>query len=210
MSITTCNKCGTKFERQTKAVNYAIKNNIKIYCSRKCKNDSQNTSIKETCTQCTTEVIRSQASIKRGFKPFCSKSCAATYRNTHKTTGYKVSKLEKWIQIKLIEKYPDIKFIFNSKDIINSELDIYIPSLKLAFELNGIFHYEPIFGQKQLDKVKNNDNRKFQACCEYGISLCIIDTSQQKYVKESTSKPYLDIIINIIEGCMTSADLACT
>ena len=68
----------------------------------------------------------------------------------------------------------------------------------MAFELNGIFHYEPIYGEEKLDKIQNNDERKFAACREAGISLCIIDTSSQKYVKPNTSKKYLDIIIEII------------
>jgi len=70
--------------------------------------------------------------------------------------------------------------------------------LKLAFELNGIFHYEPIYGPKKLSSIQNNDHRKFQACAEAGISLCIIDTSGQTYFKESTSQKYLDIIISIV------------
>ena len=89
--------------------------------------------------------------------------------------------------------------IFNGKDTINSELDIYIPSLKLAFELNGIFHYEPIYGKDKLQSIKNNDTRKFQACIEKGISLCIVDSSQQKRFSPKSSQKYLDIIVNIIE-----------
>ena len=90
--------------------------------------------------------------------------------------------------------------VFNSKEIINSELDIYLPKLKLAFELNGIFHYESIYGQNKLDQIQNNDNRKFQACLEQGIEICIIDSSQQKYFKKETSQKYLDIITNIINN----------
>ena len=64
--------------------------------------------------------------------------------------------------------------------------------------LNGIFHYEPIYGQDKLSQIQNNDNRKFQACIENGIELCIIDSSQQKYFKEQSSLKYLNIITNII------------
>jgi alpha-amylase/alpha-mannosidase (GH57 family) len=96
--------------------------------------------------------------------------------------------------------YPDLEIHFNHKDIINSELDIYIPSLKIAFELNGIFHYEIIYSSDQLTKIQNNDNRKYQACIDKGISLCVIDTSKQKQFKEKTSKIYLDIITSIING----------
>ena len=99
-------------------------------------------------------------------------------------------------QLKII--YPELEILYCDKTTINSELDIYIPSLKLAFELNGIFHYEPIYGESRLNQIQNNDNRKFQACIENGIELCIIDTSQHKYVKPSTSQKYLDIIISIL------------
>ena len=97
-------------------------------------------------------------------------------------------------------KYPDLEFYFNRKDAINSELDIYIPKLKLAFELNGIFHYEPIYGADKLNQTQNNDRRKFQACLEQGIELCIIDTSSLSYFKPDKVQKYLDIIVNIINS----------
>jgi len=70
----------------------------------------------------------------------------------------------------------------------------------LAFELNGIFHYEPIYGQNKLNQIQNNDNRKFQACLENNIELCIIDTSSQTYFKPKTAQKFLDIITNLINN----------
>ena len=80
-------------------------------------------------------------------------SCAATYNNKNKTHGTRRSKLECFIEKKLSELYPDLTIHYNQKDTINSELDIYIPSFKLAFELNGIFHYEPIYGEEKLNQI---------------------------------------------------------
>ena len=134
-----------------------------------------------------------------GPNHFCSSSCAATYSNAHKTKGTRRSKLEVWLEAQLPLKYPDLVFHFNRKDAIDGELDIYIPSINLAFELNGIFHYEPIYGKDKLNQIRNNDTRKFQACIEKGIELCIIDTSKQTYFKEQTARKYLDIVTNIID-----------
>lgn len=155
--------------------------------------------IEINCKECNKKLFKWGNDCKRFVNNFCGRSCACTYRNKHRIKGYNRSKLEIWLEEKLLILYPTLDFKFNEKSAINSELDIYIPSLKLAFELNGIFHYEPIYGQDVLDYIKNNDSRKYQACIEQNIELCIIDTSKQKYRKDSSSQKYLDIIINIID-----------
>lgn len=96
--------------------------------------------------------------------------------------------------------YPSLSIEYCNKAAINGELDIYIPSLRLAFELNGIYHYEPIHGQDKLNQVQSNDHRKFQACIEHGIELVIMDTSQLKYFKEANCLKYLDIIKKIVNS----------
>ena len=148
--------------------------------------------VQKHCKEC-------NAVITVKYNQFCNRSCATSYNNTHKAHGTRRSKLECWIEDQLTILYPSLEIYFNRKNVINSELDIYIPSLSLAIELNGIFHYEPIFSEAQLNKCKNNDNRKLQACLEKNIELCIIDTSHQKYFKPDTSQKYLDIICNIVD-----------
>jgi hypothetical protein len=153
-----------------------------------------------SCAQCGLIICKKPKDVKKAKEDrlFCSKSCSTTYNNTHKQHGTRRSKLEDYIDNKLIDMFPDIPFVFNDKITINSELDIYIPSLKLAFELNGIFHYEPIFGNEKLSSIKNNDERKMQACIENGIELCIIDSSDLKYFKPAKADKYLNIITSII------------
>lgn len=151
------------------------------------------------CSNCGVEKTKFACDLKKVKNSFCSSSCAATYNNTHKTHGYRRSKLEKWLESELLRIFPDLDFHFNRKDAISSELDIYIPSLKLAFELNGIFHYEPIYGEEKLKQIQNNDSRKFQACLEKGIELCIIDSSKFSYFKPEKAQKYLDIILMIIK-----------
>lgn len=176
-----------------------------ITCSNKCAvtlNKNYNVSVKTNCGQCNKEIIKQASTIKKSKSKlcFCSSSCSALYFNTHKHSGNRRSKLEIWLEEQLTKLYPDQVIYFNNKESINSELDIYFPNLNIAFELNGIFHYEPIFGPEKLSSIKNNDERKFQACLEHKIELCIIDTSEQKRFTEQSSKKYLDIIVTIINN----------
>jgi hypothetical protein len=136
--------------------------------------------------------------VRKTKNNFCCKSCAATYNNTHKTKGTRRSKLEMLIEQSIKSKFPELEFLFNDKTTIGSELDIYIPSLKLAFELNGIFHYEPIYGQEKFDQIQQNDTNKFQQCQRLGISLCIVDTSTHAYVTQKTSQKYIDIVYFVV------------
>lgn len=198
-----CYECGKIFYVRKKEITRVLKLNLPWcrYCSTKCSHESHIKYIKTNCKQCGKEIIVKN-NIKNKSKTgnfFCSKSCAATYNNTHKTKGNRVSKLEIYLQTKLQELYPSLSFLFNDKTTINSELDIYIPSLKLAFELNGIFHYEPVFGETKFQQIQENDNNKFQKCIQNNISLCIIDTTSQKYFKEQTSQKFLNIITEIID-----------
>ena len=195
-----CDQCNSIFWRKTKQLAKMRKRKKKlIFCDKKCAADFAFTQLTCNCNQCKKDFTRTKSLVERGEDKFCSSSCAATYNNTHKTHGTRRSKLEKYLEEELIKLYPNLEIHFNRKDAINSELDIYIPSLSLAFELNGIFHYEPIYGKDKLDKIQNNDKRKFAACNDANISLCIIDTSSLKYFKPNNAKKYLDIITNIID-----------
>ena len=192
-----CSFCNNQFERSKRNSCSAIKRGCKPYCSRKCSANAKKTKKLVFCKNCNKDFYKLPNQIKTNN--FCCKSCSGTYTNKYKKHGTRRSKLEKYIQSKLSSYYPNLFILYNNKEAIKSELDIYIPSLKLAFELNGIFHYEPIYGPDKLESIQNNDNRKFQACLEQGIELCIIDTSSQKYFKESTSEKFLKIICEIID-----------
>lgn len=157
------------------------------------------------CTNCTKQFSKTNGNIKQSKNHFCSRSCAATYNNKHKTFGSRKSKLEQWLAQQLKILYPDLEIHYNRKDAIDSELDIYIPSLKLAFELNGVFHYEPIYGENKLKQIQKNDSRKFLACANAGISLCIIDTSKIVYCIPKNYQWVLDIVHRIIDGELQSS-----
>ena len=205
-----CEYCGKTFYEYKKMIKF-IENHEEKYknagrfCSHSCSDyfmhREQNQNYFETiCSNCGKifKIQPSKAKKSKSGNHFCSKSCAVTYNNKHKEFGTRRSKLEEYLEKKLSLIYPDLEILYNDKKTINSELDIYIPAYKLAFELNGIFHYEPIFGNKKLNEIQNNDKNKFQLCQENNISLCTIDTSALKYFKENSAKKYLDIVQNII------------
>ncbi len=195
-----CYNCHNPFnlKKSLISVELKFKHGGRKYCSNKCKYESISNKLNVQCLNCNTEFLKKPSEIKKSPNHFCSKSCAVTYNGKHKTTGNRRSKLEIYIEEQLTILYPNLYIDYNEKEAIASELDIYIPSLSLAFELNGIFHYEPIFGDKKLDQIQNNDISKSKACFDKQIDLCIIDTSGLKYFKPSNAQKYLDIIVNII------------
>ncbi len=201
-----CERCGKPFTVPKNTVLRALKATLDRdrkalykgrYCSKVCRLTRPSTAQEHECQQCHVKVMRIPSQV--GGKVFCSQSCSATYHNTHKTHGTRRSKLEVWLEQELAKRYPALDIHYARKDAINGELDIYVSSIRLAFELNGIFHYEPIYGANKLAQIKNNDQRKYQACIERGIELCTIDTSSFKYFKADRAKPYLDIITKLID-----------
>lgn len=203
-----CHYCNVPFYATKKLINQEIhkkrnRSSVK-FCSQKCFHNSNKTSILVNCKNCNLEFYKKPSQLKCSPNSFCSRSCAVTYNNKHKTHGNRRSKLEKYIEEQLVTLYSNIEIHFNKKDAINSELDIYIPSLNLAFELNGIFHYEPIYGQEKLSQIQNNDERKFQACIENNISLCIIDSSSLKHFTSNKANNFLKIITKIIDEKLKS------
>ena len=193
-----CDECKKEFIRESKDWHQSKKCKHH-FCGKKCFGKFQDQKEEVACKQCDNKFFKQRKEIKKSKNNFCSRSCSVRYNNTHKTHGTRRSKLEKYLEEELIKLYPNLEIHFNRKDAINSELDIYIPSLFLAFELNGIFHYEPIYGKDKLASIQNNDKRKFAACNDANISLCIIDTSSLNYFKPKKAEKYLNIIVNIIE-----------
>ena len=196
-----CYCCQQVFQATKTKIKYALKTGKLIkFCSFRCKGKAANRSVTDNCGFCGSLCTRHLKEYKgsKSGKIFCNSSCAAKYNNTHKVTGNRRSKIEIWIEQELGILFPNLNILFNDKTAINSELDIYIPSLSLAFELNGIFHYEPIYGVEKLKRIKFNDQNKFFECQQKQINLCIIDISQMIHFKPLKAQKFLDIILSII------------
>ena len=199
-----CEQCGKTFYVIKKQITHEIKYNKNGYktCSVICNNLLKGTISQVTCEHCGKTFNKRKCQIEKTKHNFCCKSCAAYFNNTHKKIGFKRSKLEVFLEKELKQLYPNLLILFNDREKIGYELDIYIPNLGLAFELNGIYHYEPIYGNEKFQKIQNRDANKFYLCQQNNISLCVIDTSSQKYFKEQTSKKFLTIIVNIINDAL--------
>lgn len=168
------------------------------FCSNKCQGKHNTKIQKVNCKQCNVEFLKHPCEIKKTTNNFCSYSCSGIYNSTHKNHGIRRARLEAWLESQLNILYPNLEIKYNYILPNRCELDIYIPSLSLAFELNGIFHYEPIFGEEKLEQTKERDKRKFKHCFDCNIGLCVIDTSKQKRFTPKSSQEFLDIIVNII------------
>jgi very-short-patch-repair endonuclease len=160
------------------------------FCTNECYKESL-VKPKRFCKNCNTELTSKWA------KDFCCRSCSASFNNKKRDYGYRRSKLEEHIE-QVISKASNKIVLFNDKTVIGSELDIYVPELKLAIEIQGIFHYQPIFGEDKFDSIKRNDAEKRKKCKELGITLVEIDTREQEQFSISSSKKYVDIILDLI------------
>lgn len=174
-----CLQCSCDFHIDEKYIKYGLKRGRTCgkFCSTECSgryNTEQNTKL-VLCTHCGKEFVKHNNQFKKSKSGnnFCGSSCAATYNNRHKTTGNRRSKLEAHIEGVLRSTFPKLEIIANSTSLIDYELDFYFPELKLALEINGIFHYKPIYGEEKLKRIQNNDNNKIKLCKDKNIKLII-------------------------------------
>jgi len=171
-----------------------------MFCTRECMGNFKTKSTSKTinCKNCNKPVIKNFSELTKVKNSFCSSSCSATYSNINKTTGYRRSKIEKYIENKVLEFFPTLIMETNNRKLLGLELDFYFPELKFAVELNGIFHYEPIYGATKFNKIQDNDKQKIIQCYNLGVELCVINTSHYKQFNDKQKNEVWQIIFNIL------------
>jgi uncharacterized C2H2 Zn-finger protein len=194
-----CHKVFSKVKHDIQSKLGPHNNRDTICCSRKCLYESRITKQIVNCLQCGKIFIRHLNQIKKVSKHFCSSHCLGVYHNAHKTTGSRRSKLEKWLEERIQELFPNVEVIFNGTKAIKAELDIYLPAIKLAFELDGIFHFKPIFGEAKFLATQRTDLYKIKTCLEKDIQLVKIDVSSMKQFTPEASMKYLLQIQSLID-----------
>ena len=94
--------------------------------------------------------------------------------------------------------FPKLKIKRNDRAVCDGlEVDILIPSLKIAIECNGVFHYEPIYGKKRLSRSIKNDDRKKELLESLEYNFIIIK-QDFKFSKQKVRYIYLKQVKPII------------
>lgn len=196
-----CEQCSILHYKEEHELTRGLRRNKIFFCSEKCRSDYYSTSLEMNCTNCNKQfnITPSQLAKSKSGNTFCSKSCAATYNNRHKKFGTRRSKLEHYIEEQINLKYPTLKMECNSISIIGSELDFYFPELQIAIQINGIFHFRPIYGQERLEKIQKLDIEKRIKCDEFAIKLYEIDCSADNCFNDKTASLRWEQVINILE-----------
>jgi len=154
------------------------------------------------CANCGNTRMIQPTRISQTKRSFCSKHCAGTYNSKlpkHKTFQ---SKAEKQIRKYITTNYPNLEFITNNKSHIGYELDIFIPSLQLAFEINGIHHYKPIYGTPLFEKIKIRDNLRVEMCAAKNTTLIVLNISKLSQYTDKHMQPFYQIVDTAIKDHM--------
>ena len=67
--------------------------------------------------------------------------------------------------------FKKLEVLPNDRKAVGRELDIYLPTLKVALEIDGIFHTRPVFSEASFEKTKLNDAKKTKLCEDADIKL---------------------------------------
>lgn len=76
-------------------------------------------------------------------------------------------------------------YVHDKHTIMNEkmEIDILIPALGVAIEVDGVSHFDSVWGQKRLDKQKDADTRKNGLIAMSGYCLIRVKNLKDKYGK---------------------------
>ena len=147
--LLTCNQCGKTAYHPRYVILRSIKNKKQhFFCNQICTKLFQNTAKTIICETCKLPFVKFINQINKTKHDFCGHKCAAIYHNKNKTYGSRRSKLENYLEENIRQYFEYLNVKYNDVTTINSELDIYIPSLKLAIQINGPLHFTPIYGDK--------------------------------------------------------------
>lgn len=95
--------------------------------------------------------------------------------------------------------YPDAVYQYRPNWLNKQSIDIYIPSLLIGIEYQGVQHYKPIEhfgGEEHFQQQQENDRKKKQLCKDNGVNL--IEWPYHREVSETEVRKVLNISPDII------------
>jgi len=202
-----CDQCRASFFKRPCDMR-RTKNN---FCCLECSRKFQDKRIEVVCLACGKVFFKEQCELRRTKRNCCSKECSKILNKYYKDWGSKRSKLEIAIEEFLKDKFT-FEIIYN-KTSIGYELDIHIPSLNLAIEINGILHYKPIYGIEKLLRVQQIDGEKILECKKRNIHLIVINVSEDrntKSIRTQRTQEVFQIINNRIEELICNKEVQIT
>jgi hypothetical protein len=180
-----------------------------FYCCKQCHSKSMITSSSDIvsfiCDNCGKSFDKMKKLRLQPLK-FCNKSCRAKYFARVNNLGGQRSLMEQKLELYIREFFPSVILNINDRDILGGlELDLYLPELRFAIEVNGPCHFIPIWGEDTLKHTRRNDIIKSNYCQKKGIRLLYItDILDRKHdnteqIFKTQIKP---IIIDMIDECI--------
>lgn len=207
MKSVACQNCGEQTTKSNGRYNESVKNNWNFFCSIKCRYGYQEKGREFSCAWCSKAIIKTPAELRKiKTNAFCSKSCAARYNNRHKQIGTRRSKLERYLEQQLKINFPDVRFFCNTRNLVGAELDFYFPDLKLAIEINGFLHYQPIYGFNRLNRIQEIDREKAERCRQQKIKLCVIDVSKEFHLSQKLKEKHWETVKKLVTSRKKRAD----
>ncbi len=187
-----CIQCNNVFHRPKNEVQRLVKGNYHgslTLCSKVCNGLNSQKRHEVKCEYCNKMFIK-KASDMRSTYHFCSRSCSTKYQNSNKTKGFRRSKAEFLIESLIKNDFPNLNLISSDRNLLSNglEIDIHLPDIKLAIELNGPIHFQPIYGKDKFDKTVENDARKISQLTNLGYGIIVVDISSLGYWKTAEPK----------------------
>jgi hypothetical protein len=102
--------------------------------------------------------------------------------------------LEKYLEERIRQEFPDLEFETNCRSVIDYELDFYFPTLKLAVEVNGPIHYRPIYSQEKFLRRQEIDRQKITMCATQEIKLVVIPNLASKFSYEFGNNIFTEFV----------------
>jgi hypothetical protein len=190
------------------------KNSRKITRNEKRNKLRESRKIQGLCTECGNEKERPEILLCNE----CNEKRLEYHKSRNREKGMSEagqSSHQKFIYDIVRNIIPDKDIDYNNKKTIYSpetayplELDIYIPSINLAIEVDGPMHREPVYGEERLELQIKNDAIKNELCLKNHINLIRINTDDIDFNNKELHQTTLSQAIQeCIEGATTNVIL---